>query len=197
MRRTFANSFTAIAREYGDGVTGKAVSTYFERARKDPSWQRTDSSSPGDGATPAKAKRGGGGGRGRGKKAAAPTNGNGVTGGSGEDDDEEGNFDETPSKKAPLNKTKAGRVTKTSGGRAKKNINYAEDDDDEENMVKDEGETGGYMDINYGNGHNDNGAGNGSFEEPSFSQSQGQGFVNVADGGENETWYEAEDQDEA
>ncbi|CZR56747.1 uncharacterized protein PAC_06636 [Phialocephala subalpina] len=188
----------AIAREYGDGVTGKAVSTYFERAKKDPSWQRANNSSPGaDGATPAKAKRGGGAGRGRGKKAAAPpTNGNGVTGGSGEDDDEEGGFDETPSKKTPLNKTKGGRVAKPSSGRPKKAVNYQESDDEEDDMklVKYEGgdvNGGGFQDINYGNGHNGNG--NHSFQEPDFSQ----GYVNVAEGGENETWYDAGDNDEA
>lgn len=118
-----------------------------------------------------------------------------MTGGSGEDDDEEGSFDNTPTKpKTPLNKTKGGRVAKPSSGRIKKQVNYNEDDDeDEEFIIKDEGENGGFMDIQYSNGHNGNSTSNGSFQDPGFSQ--GNGYV--AETGDNETWYEAEDQDEA
>ncbi|KUJ17355.1 uncharacterized protein LY89DRAFT_52081 [Mollisia scopiformis] len=179
---------TAIAREYGDGVTGKAVSTYFERAHKDPSWQRTNSPSiGGDGnGGPVKktpVKRGS-----RAKKAAPAFNGKRM-GSSGDDDEEEVSFN-TPSKKTPLNKVKGGRVAKASGGRAKAPVSYAEpsdEDDDEMEMVKQERDVGsGFEDINH-NAHNGNGNGTSSFEDPSFSQG-------YAEGDEAKDYYDAEEE---
>lgn len=152
----FANYFTAIAREYGDGVTGKAVSTYFERTRKDPNWQRTDNAYLGaeNGSAKKSPTK-----RGKGAKKATPAKG------SSAGDDEEESFESTPSKKTPLNKVKNGRVTKASGGRAKAKVNYQDDsDDDEEELIKDED---GFEDLHIHNGGSSNG---GSFDHEGHVQ---------------------------
>jgi hypothetical protein len=106
--RTFANYFTAIAAQYGEGITGKAVSTYLERAKKDPHWNIANSIQENGGAA---------------KKPRTPK-AKKVQG-----------ADESPTKrKTPLNKTQSGRVAKTPGsgrGRSAK-INYAAEDENED-----------------------------------------------------------------
>jgi hypothetical protein len=104
-----------------------------------------------------------------------------------DDDDTETQsaFDETPTKKkTPLNKTAGGRVTKPSSGRAKPRLNYAEPDDEDEELeegftiVKSEPSSNpfstngnsngnGHGHVNghanghaYSNGHENNGYGN-------------------------------------
>ncbi|KAH6703270.1 hypothetical protein BKA61DRAFT_419198, partial [Leptodontidium sp. MPI-SDFR-AT-0119] len=90
----------AIAGSYGEGVTGKAVSTYFERARKETHWDLTKTAAEngaGGSAKKTPAKR-----TPSKKKTAA------VKGENGDDDE---SMPDTPSKSA-LNKVKGGRVTK-------------------------------------------------------------------------------------
>ncbi|TVY62724.1 hypothetical protein LSUE1_G006157 [Lachnellula suecica] len=108
----------AIAREYGDGVTGKAVSTYFERARKEPSWNRGDTpvKTPGSGR-----KRGP---KGSAKKAASSMEDT-------PDDDDEETYDTPSKKKGANNKTMGGRITKSSPRKVQRK-NYQGMDDDEE-----------------------------------------------------------------
>lgn len=53
---TFANYFTATASQFGEGASGKAISTYFERLKKDPHWNLANTLAE-NGATP---KKGGG-----------------------------------------------------------------------------------------------------------------------------------------
>jgi hypothetical protein len=165
--RISANFFTAIAREYGDGVTGKAVSTYFDRAKKDPYWDRTksvaDIRTENGGTTAVKTstprKRAP---KGSAKKAAAMM-------GDG-DDEETSEFNDTPSKKkTPLNKVCGGRVTKS--GRAKPisyvgqdaDENEEEVEEDEEPIVKMEDTPASSNGDGYenGNGYGDHGYKNG------------------------------------
>ena len=188
-RESLANFFIAIAREYGDGVTGKAVSTYFERARKDPNWDRSRSAADikSEGTpvkTPASRKRG----QSKNSKKTATT----------DEDDTEVQFDETPTKKkTPLNKTAGGRVTKPSSGRAKPRLNYAEPDDeddelnDEVTIIKSEnasnpfisnGHSNGNGNSNghsHSNGHDDNGFGN-DYEENGYNASSAETFYAAA-----------------
>ncbi|KAL5315806.1 hypothetical protein ACEPPN_016678 [Leptodophora sp. 'Broadleaf-Isolate-01'] len=112
---------SAIAGSYGEGVTGKAVSTYFERARKETHWDLTKTAAEngaGGSAKKTPAKR-----TPSKKKTAA------VKGENGDDDE---SMPDTPSKSA-LNKVKGGRVTKTTTPRrnAAKPVNYEESEDDE------------------------------------------------------------------
>jgi hypothetical protein len=115
----------AIANQYGEGVTGKAVSTYFERARKETHWNLANTLEE-NGAAPKSTPR---------KRAPkstpkkAPVN-------EDEDDDEGSSFGDTPSKKAKtaLNKVKGGRVSKTPRGAAAVKKSYAEAEDDEEDF---------------------------------------------------------------
>ncbi|OWP05338.1 hypothetical protein B2J93_8080 [Marssonina coronariae] len=103
----------AIARQSGDSVTGKDVSTYFKRV-KHRNWQRTTNDVISDGGSAKKAK----------VKKEFPADG-------GEDDE---SMAGTPSKnKTPLNKVKGGRVTKTTPKRsaAVKVENYNEESDDD------------------------------------------------------------------
>jgi hypothetical protein len=105
---------TAIAAQYGEGVTGKAVSTYFERAKKDSHWNVANSIEENGGAN-TKAPR----------KPRTPKS---------KKERVEG-ADESPTKKkTPLNKTQGGRVAKTPGsGRGRVAINYAEDENEDDN----------------------------------------------------------------
>src|SRR5271154_6656209 len=88
-----------------EGVTAKAVSTRFERLRKEPAWLTNSNSGPnGNGASNGAAK----------PKTATPRKKKnlGAAGSSNEDDEdifEEKKF--TP-KKSTLNKTQGGRVSK-------------------------------------------------------------------------------------
>jgi hypothetical protein len=122
--RTFANYFTAIAAQYGEGVTGKAVSTYFERAKKDPHWNRANSIEE-NGGSATKARK---------PRTPKPKK-----------EKVDGDVDDSPTKKpkTPLNKTQGGRVAKTPGsGRGRPAKNYAEpeenEDDNEDFHVKGE-----------------------------------------------------------
>ena len=142
---TLTNCSTAIAREYGDGVTGKAVSERFVRLKKEPDWNLNNTEAE-NGSTPKSTPR---------KRAAAkPKAGNKKKVEHNDDDsNEEGsNFDddESPSKKpkGALNKTKGGRITKTTPSRAARpapgqfSTNDDDDDDDEEfeKLIKGEDE---------------------------------------------------------
>ncbi|TVY90622.1 hypothetical protein LAWI1_G001157 [Lachnellula willkommii] len=147
IKRDAAEMLAAIAREFGDGVTGKAVSGYFERVKKEPHWDRTksiaDIITEGTPKTPTPARKRAA----KGKKAAARDDG---------DDEEPQEFDTPSKKKTPLNKVKGSRVSKAS--RAKQQpLSYAgqdlEDDEEEledEQMVKMENIP---VSSNGGNGH--------------------------------------------
>jgi len=166
-------NYDAIAGQFGDGVTGKAVSGYFERARKEPHWDLTKSmaengsakKTPVKRATPAK------------RKAAA------VKGEDGDDDE----MAETPSKKA-----KGPRAKATPRGGSKKAVNYQEtsDVDDEEGMggpVKAEKVVEYEEDIGapeYGNPqYASNGNGNGNGYYASHSNGNGNGHTMTHDNG--------------
>lgn len=174
-KETFANYFTAIAREYGDSVTGKAVSTYFERVKKDPNWQRTDSIPTGENGTPKKTpvKRGP-----RAKKAT-PAKKMGSSD-DNEDDDEEMDLNGTPTK-GPLNKVKNGRVAKSSP-RSTTKKSYKEDSSEIE-----EGE--------------ENERGERVKQEPTPTSMSGNDVANGASfesytgsfAGNGQSWYEAEE----
>ncbi|TGO42508.1 hypothetical protein BHYA_0007g00070 [Botrytis hyacinthi] len=133
----------ATAEKFGDGATGKAISTRFERMRKETAWDLN--SPPGTnnplGTTPKKAraqrtpKKSA-------KKAAASSN---------EEGDDESDLEmATPSKKGspvkkePINKVKGGRVEKkpaTPSRAAKTAIkSYVDSDDegDDDLIIKDE-----------------------------------------------------------
>ncbi|RDL36409.1 uncharacterized protein BP5553_05761 [Venustampulla echinocandica] len=114
----------AIANQYGEGVSGKAVSTYFERARKDPHWNLSNTVTE-NGGTPAKSRTP----RGPAKKRVVKN----------EDDDDDEEEEATPSKKpkAPLHKVKNGRVAKQNG-RARVPAPYVDEEDDDDNMIKPE-----------------------------------------------------------
>jgi hypothetical protein len=48
-------SFIATASAFGEGASGKAVSTYFERLKRDPQWNLANSiAENGSGSSPAK-----------------------------------------------------------------------------------------------------------------------------------------------
>lgn len=132
-------------------MTAKAVSTRFERLKKEPQWQLTNSLSgsngAGNGIAPVKPK-------------AAPRKKKNVaaTGSSNGDDDED--FDEkkpTP-KKSTLNKTQGGRVSKPQTPRKNGSFNanmaaITVPSDDEDNIMKREAA---------GNGFHRNGSGYGN-----------------------------------
>ncbi|EHL01447.1 hypothetical protein M7I_2537 [Glarea lozoyensis 74030] len=129
----------ATASAYGEGASGKAVSTYFERLRRDPQWNLANTiaengsgSSPAKNATPKKPRAP------KGVSAKKATPKKRVTTDTDEDDDEE--MAESPSKSS-INKVMSGRVTKPARtNRAK--ISYTEsgdeDDDDSDQVVKSE-----------------------------------------------------------
>lgn len=150
-KRTPANFSTAVAREYGEGVTGKAVSTYFERAKKDPNWDRSRSAADNKIGTPKPTPRK------RGPKGSAKK----ATTNNTETDDEE-NFEGSPSKKGILNKTQGGRVEKHRNGRAKA-VNYNEEDSADEEGGNDTPNVKMEA-LDFGNGHIVNGNGNGHAE---------------------------------
>jgi hypothetical protein len=133
--RTLANFLAAIAGQYGQGVTGKAVSERIVRMKREESWNLNNNNNratggAGDGSakstprkrTPSK------------KKVEQYT-------GSNEDDDEDFNFS-TPSKtKTPLNKVKNGRVVKKQQKDDRNMLSSFTDidnDDDEVQIVKKE-----------------------------------------------------------
>jgi hypothetical protein len=131
-------------------VTAKAVSTRFERLKKEPQWQLTNSLSGSNGAsngsTPVK------------QKAAPRKKKNvGATGSSNEDDDEDFEKKPTP-KKSTLNKTQGGRVSKPQTPRKNGSFNanmaaITVPSDDEDHLVKREA-------VGNGSSHNGNGYGN-------------------------------------
>lgn len=133
-------SSVAIASNYGEGTSAKAVSTYFERAKKDPQWNLANTI----------AENGNGGGSAVKPKATprkrTPAKGKKNLSSNNSDDDEEM---DTPSKpKSVLNKVASGRVTKPGRASAKK-ASYAELSDDEDDgdmdMIKPEPE--GFVDL--------------------------------------------------
>jgi len=110
--------FIAIAGQFGQGASGKAISTRFERMRKEDSWNlAANRGTGGDGAaskpqTPRKRAS-------KAKKA-------------GEEDGEASETETPTKKKGALNKVKGGRVTKKgAGGKGAKN-GYVDENDDEE-----------------------------------------------------------------
>ena len=129
-------------------MTAKAVSTRFERLKKEPQWQLTNSLSGSNGAsngnTPVKPKAV------RRKKKNV-----GATGSSNEDDDED--FDEKKSilKKSTLNKTQGGRVSKPQtprkNGSFNANMAAMTVPSDDEDIIKSEAAGNGYS--RNGNGY--------------------------------------------
>lgn len=133
----------AIASSYGEGASGKAVSTYFERVKKDNQWNLTNTiaeNASNAGSAIKKTPR---------KKTPAKRKG-GAQASDGDSADEE----ETPSKKSAMNKVASGRVTKarsaTKKGKYAEPESDVEDQDDQEEMgsrgVKKE-EMGGFADA--------------------------------------------------
>ena len=149
-----------MAGQFGQGVTGKAVSERFVRMKKEPYWNLSiDTDTTGDGSTPTKATPRKRGPRGTPKsaKAAAAMNG------SGEDDDEGSEFGATPSKKkTALNRVKNGRVSKPKGGKGA-NGSFTEPDEDDDEIVKAEDgygiENGGGEGYNFSFDQHENGYG--------------------------------------
>jgi hypothetical protein len=101
-------SRVAIADKYGEDTTAKAVSTRFERLKKEPDWlgndgvSRTNNKIAGPKSTPRKTNK---------PKKSAAGKGNSEEGDNNSDDEE---LENTPTKaKGLLNKTQGGRVTKT------------------------------------------------------------------------------------
>ncbi|KAF7872420.1 hypothetical protein EAF04_003341 [Stromatinia cepivora] len=142
----FISSYIPTAEKYGDGTTGKAISTRFERMRKESAWdlnsQPIGTNNP-LGTTPKKSRAPRTPSKKTPKKAAASSNEEG-------DDDSDLEMG-TPSKKSspvkkePMNKVKGGRVEKKNGtpSRAAKNtvksyIDSDDEDDDDELIIKDE-----------------------------------------------------------
>jgi hypothetical protein len=112
-------------------VTAKAVSTRFERLKKEPQWQLTNSLSGSNGSSNGNAPA---------KPKAAPRKKNGI---SNEDDDED--FDEKRPipKKSTLNKTQGGRVSKPQTPRKNGSFNanmaaIIVPSDEEDNFIKHE-----------------------------------------------------------
>lgn len=142
----FANIFfTAIADKYGEDCTAKAVSTRFERLKKEPGWL-TNNPSGSNGAS-------NGTGNGTPKKPATPRKKKAAAaeGDDNEDDDEEFVDKKFTPKKSALNKTQGGRITKPKT--PSKNNSFASmpidiGSGDEENIIKTEHGTNGH-----GNGH--------------------------------------------
>ncbi|KAF7887038.1 uncharacterized protein EAF02_003685 [Botrytis sinoallii] len=154
----------ATAEKFGDGVTGKAISTRFERMRKEPAWALNSPLGTNDslGTTP--------------KKARAPRSAKKSTKKAAASSNEEGDDDSdmemaTPSKKGSpvkketINKVKGGRVEKkpaTPSRAAKTNIKSYDEDigaydfgraaDGDEDMLGGGGFGHGYGHGN-GNGH--------------------------------------------
>jgi hypothetical protein len=133
LRRIHANFSIAIAREYGDGVTGKAVSERFVRLKREPEWDLSNSVTENGGAKATPRKR---------ATPAKPRSSKKKSVEVSDDDDED--INETPSKKfkGSLNKTMSGRVTKTTPARASRPAlgAFAEKSsgDEEEDIVKTE-----------------------------------------------------------
>jgi hypothetical protein len=136
----------AIADKYGEGTTAKAVSTRFERLKKEPEWNLANSlsASNGNGAgangTPAKTKTP--------RKPKNPASAAAAAPGSSNEDDDE-TFEKKPTpRKSNLNKTQGGRVSKPqtprkNGAGSSFNtqtaaINLASDDEDDEVNFKQE-----------------------------------------------------------
>lgn len=181
--------FPAIADKYDEGISAKAVSTRFERLKKEPDWLGDSTNS---GSAAPKAPR-----TPKSKKAAKKI-------ASEEDYEDDEEADISPSKFTPkgaLNKTKGGRVTKTRSPRKAeiKVPTYVEEDadDDEEDddvypeenagtiVVKSESNDHASTFSMNGNGHhNGNGysGGQGEDEEDIFHEaSPGQQYANGYD----------------
>lgn len=145
----FANIFfTGIADKYGEDCTAKAVSTRFERLKKEPGWL-TNNPSGSNGANH-------GTGNGTPRKTATPRKKKAAVaeGDSNEDDDEDFLDKKSTPKKSALNKTQGGRITKPKT--PSKNNSFASmpievGSEDEENIIKTEpinnGHGNGYMEI--------------------------------------------------
>jgi len=140
-------NYKAVADKFGEGTTGKAISTRFERMRKESCWDLSNTSSS-IANSPVKKPRA----RGTPKKKAASmtpsteaeNNENEENGG-----DDNSDYDVTPSKKAAINKVKNGRVSKPLSSRparktaAKAPTVYLEDDEDDDMVhVKSEVKSG-------------------------------------------------------
>lgn len=185
---TLANdsSCVAIANSFGEGASGKAVSTYFERLKKDTQWNLANSiaDNAANGGSARKATP-------RARKTPVKRKG-----AQGSDESGEGD-EETPPKKGSMNKVQTGRVTKVRGF-AKKTANYAEpessgaeEDDDEGMMVHPVKEETmgmqGFSDI----GSNGHGAhGNGGLNNGGSQYPVGDDGWNNAD---NEHYYDEDD----
>jgi hypothetical protein len=177
----------AIASNYGEGASGKAVSTYFERAKKDPQWNLAntivENGAGSGGATKAKATP-----RKKAKKNSSIS------------DDEDTEMFNTPSK-TPLNKVASGRITKKATPRSasKKIANYAEpesEDEEDEEMIK--GEPEGFEDIQYnrnGNGHSrSNGNGNGhAYAHHVDDSMHTNSYTGAVDDDNENAYYDAEE----
>lgn len=151
-------------------MTAKAVSTRFERLKKEPQWQLTNSFSGSNGAS-------GGNGNAPAKPKAAPRKKNvAAAGGSNEDDDEDFEEKKPTPKKSTLNKTQGGRVSKPQTPRKNGSFNantsaITVPSDDEDDIIKSEAA---------GNGYHRNGNG------------YGNSFAMDDDAGEDDaTYYEA------
>ncbi|PQE20680.1 hypothetical protein CJF30_00002004 [Rutstroemia sp. NJR-2017a BBW] len=129
---------SSTAEKFGEGTTGKAISTRFERMRKEEAWNlsistNSDAAAAAPKGTPRKPRTPGSG-AGRKKTPKTPKK--------VEDDEDEDSEIESPSKikKENLKKTVAGRVTKAAPRAAKAAIkSYEESDAETEFMDADTG----------------------------------------------------------
>jgi hypothetical protein len=170
LRRSIANFFEAVAEKFGQGATGKAISTRFERAKKETAWDLSINREVENGSAAKSTPRG------RKAKVTPKKTMDSYS------DDEESNFGETPSKKkTPLNKVQGARVQKiqNGSGRGRKTgqVNYIEPEDEDFEEIK--GEQEDEDDDNYPV----NGNGYGGHEQMEFTDAFG-------GGDENETYYD-------
>ncbi|KAH8805948.1 hypothetical protein F5884DRAFT_755497 [Xylogone sp. PMI_703] len=118
IKKQAAELRSAIAKKYGEGVTAKAISTRFERLKKEPHANLENSFNENE-STP-KSARVRGTPKSGGKKAASVkmdsfSTVDNMTQGTSEDDEDElyQSFPSTPSKKPSINKVQSGRIMKS------------------------------------------------------------------------------------
>lgn len=158
-------------------MTAKAVSNRFDRLKKEPQWQLTNSLSGSNGAsngnTPVKSKA-----TPRKKKNV------GVTGSSNEDDDEDFDEKKPAPKKSNLNKTQGGRVSKPQTPRKNGSFNanmaaITVPSDDEDIIIKDEAAGNGYS--RNGNGYENSFAIDDAGEDDGAEYYEANGYASEGD----------------
>lgn len=146
----------AISQNFGEGVTGRAVSERMLRMKKEPDWNLANTMA--ENLAPQKSTPGK-----RATNKSTPTSSakkgfkmNMNDGGSADDDDE--SFDPSPSKKkGALNKVKSGRIAKPHGRASQASYAEETDEDEEQYPVKGEDGADNMNGYHHGNGYDDDG----------------------------------------